>query len=390
MKDDFIPLSVPFINGNEREYILNCLNDNWVSTAGPFIAEFERRFAIACGAKRAVACACGTAALHLALLGLEIGKGDVVLVPDLTFIATANAVRYTGAKPIFIDVDAKTAQLDVNLLRDFLATECEDVSGKIVHRRSGERVSAILPVHLLGHACDMPKIKALADAYQIPVIEDAAEAVGVTVEGRKAGTWGKAGCYSFNGNKMITAGAGGMIVTDDVIFADRLKHLSEQAKLTGNEYIHDEIGFNYRMSNLHAAMGVAQLEQLKEFIYRKREIAARYQDAFKAKKCIEVIEPGENVASIWWLFTILLDEEDRPNLARELISYLAEQSIQARPLWQPMHLSPSFSELRDEKGYRNATRFYNSAVSLPSSVGLSKDDQNRVISAVLRYLDEKQ
>lgn len=387
MPGSFIPLSVPCLSGKERDYILQCLDDNWVSTAGPFVTEFEQRFAVACGAKRAVACASGTAALHLALLGIGVGQGDLVILPDLTFIATANAVRYVGAIPVFMDVDPYTAHLSVSLLKDFLDTRCDITVTGTYDRQTGCRVAAIVPVHLLGHAADMKKIMALASKWNVPVIEDAAEATGVTIDGRSAGMWGKAGCFSFNGNKMLTAGAGGMIVTDDEDLATRIKHLSEQAKTSGYEYVHSETGFNYRMSNLHAAMGVGQLEQMEEFIKRKTAIAERYVATLGQDKRLGYIGPADGVTPNWWLFTIVLRNAVDHTWSRGMIDYLATQNIQARPLWQPMHQSPAFSGISCFGGGVEADHFYAKSVSLPSSVDLTTSDQDRVIRAVLDYLD---
>jgi perosamine synthetase len=381
----FIPLSVPSLEGREKAYLEACVADNWVSSVGPFVTAFEAEFARQVGAGHAVACASGTAALHLALLAAGVGPGDLVLVSTLTFIASVNAVRYVGADPVLVDAHPGDAQMDLDLVEDFLERECLTRDGVCRHRASGRRVAAVLPVHILGHGVDLPRLLEVADRHHLALVEDAAEALGVRVAGRAAGTFGRLGCFSFNGNKTITTGAGGMVVTDESALAVRVRHLSEQAKRPGGEYVHDEIGYNYRMSNLHAAVGLAQMERLPDHLTRKRAIAARYAEAFTGLPGLGWIGPGSTVEGAWWLFTITLDPDVAGVTARELRTALEKLKIDSRPLWQPIHLSPAHAGgLR--LGGAVAERFHDRALSLPSSVGLSPDDQDRVVAGVLASL----
>lgn len=376
-----IPLSEPYLNGREEELVISCIRDNWVSSVGPYVSEFETAFADYVGAKRAVACASGTAALHLMLRAHDIGQGDIVLVSTMTFIASVNAIRYVGAEPVLVDCCPRSWQFDPELLRRFLEDECCLSEGTCVHSASGKRVAAVLPVHILGHAVDMEKLMSVVAPYSFPVLEDAAEALGVTVAGRQAGCIGSAGCFSFNGNKTITTGSGGMVATDSDELADRIKFLSEQAKLSGPEYVHAEVGYNYRMTNLHAALGLAQLEQLDSHLARKSQIAERYNEAFEHTNGVSTLEPPEGSRSGWWLYTIAVDKAAFGLSARELMAKLADAAVDSRPLWQPAHLSPAHPGTK-VLGGENAERLYASCLSLPSSVSLTEQQQQRVIEVV--------
>ena len=384
MVDRPIPLSVPYLHGNEQRYLEECIRTNWVSYVGPFVSRFEVEFARAVGVKHAVAVNSGTAALHIALIAADVGAHDLVLVPDITFIAPANAVRYCGADPVFIGVTPDTWQLDVALVQRYLSERCELRDGVTRDRASGRRVAAIVPVHLLGHAVDMDPLMALARRGGIRVVEDATETLGGRYRGRQVGTDGDAGCFSFNGNKIITSGGGGMITTDDAERAKRMKYLSTQAKDDAKEYVHENIGFNYRLTSLQAAVGVAQLEMLDEHVRRKREIAARYSAELADVPGVTLPRQAPWAESTYWLYTILVDKPARRS-SRELIADLAAEKIEARPLWAPLH---------EQRPYRDAESFevqtsrwlYDRAVSLPCSVGLTAEDQTRVIAAVRRSL----
>jgi perosamine synthetase len=379
-----IPLSVPALHGNEARYLQECIETNWVSYVGPFVGRFESEFARAVGAPHAVAMNSGTAALHVALLTAGVGPGDAVIVPDLTFIAPANAARYCGADPVFVDVTRDHWQLDVEKVGAFLATECERTAGGTRDRASGKRVSAILPVHLLGHPVDLDPLLELGSRYGIPIVEDATESLGSTYKGRAPGTFGHAGCFSFNGNKIITSGGGGMLTTGSAAVAERATYLSTQARDDALEYVHESVGFNYRLTNLQAAVGLAQLERLDEHVARKREIAARYADGLAGVPGVAL--PGEApwARSTYWLYTIEVTAPARRS-SRELIADLAAEAIEARPVWAPLH---------EQRPYRDARTFalehssviHQRAVSLPSSVDLPADDQARVIAAVRRSL----
>jgi perosamine synthetase len=371
---NFIPLCAPHLEGREWDYVRDCLDSSWVSSVGPYVTRFEQAIAQRLGARGAVATVNGTAALHVALLACGVAPDDEVLVPTLTFIAPANAVRYCGAWPVFIDVDPDTWQLDVGLVERFLRDNCLAEQGRLVNRRSGRRVAAVLPVHVLGHPVDMDPLVALARSHGLKVIEDATESLGSLYKGRPVGTQGAVSCLSFNGNKLITTGGGGMLVADDPSLLERLYYLTTQAKDDPLEYVHNEIGFNYRLTNLQAALGCAQLERLDGYIEKKRAIAARYRTALQH---LASLQEAPWARATFWLYTVLLDRIDR----RDALRRLEAHGIQTRPLWQPMHLSPAHRGA-EAVGGQVAESIHRRALSLPSSVGLAEADQQRVIAAL--------
>jgi perosamine synthetase len=377
-----IPLSVPEIHGNEWTYVKDCLDQGWVSSAGAYVDRFEAMMAARVGARFAIATVNGTAAIHVALICAGVEQGDEVLVPALTFIAPANAVRYIGAWPVFMDVEPRYFQLDVDKVREFLEKECQRKQGILVNQRSGRRVRALLPVHILGHPCDMVRLVELARTYELPIIEDATESLGARVTGRSAGAIGEMGCYSFNGNKLITTGGGGMIVTNHEAWARRARYLTTQAKDDPVEYIHHEVGFNHRLTNLQAALGCAQMERLDEFITKKKSIAAAYGEALTSVAGITTMREASWAESVYWLYTIELDKASYGLDRRELMAHLATHRIQARPLWQVLSQSPAH---RDAQAYlvEVAPQIQDRALSLPSSVGL-RLDQVRQVCEVLR------
>lgn len=376
-----IPLAVPSIGGNAWAYVKECLDSNWVSSAGPFVDRFERMVASYCGAPHAVATVNGTAALHVALQVAGVQPGDGVLLPSLTFIATANAVRYLGALPIFLDVEPVYGQLCPDILQSFLERQCDRQENGVFHRESRTRVKAVLPVHALGHPVDLDSIFDIANRYQLQVVQDAAEALGSRYKNYQIGKHGSYICFSFNGNKIITTGGGGMVVTDSPPIAHRLRYLTTQAKDDPLEYIHCEMGYNYRLTNLQAALGCAQMEQLEEFVRRKREIAARYNDAFRHIPGITPFPEASWATSNCWLYTIKIDPEKFGCGSRQLLSQLAMNNIHARPLWQPMHESPSHAVFHP-RSCPQATLLSRISLSLPCSVELSAADQNKVIRVV--------
>jgi len=379
--DRFIPLSVPHIAGNEWAYVKECLDTGWVSSVGTFVDRFEREFASLVGSKAAVACSSGTAALHMALLIAGVEPGDEVVVSTLTFIAPANAVVYLGAHPVFMDAEPRHWQMDINKLAAFLAEGCTHHAGALRNKVTGRRVRAILPVHVIGHPCDLDAIGELAAKYGLEIVEDATEALGSTYKGRAAGTMSRAGCFSFNGNKIITTGNGGMLVTNDLIAAQRAKYLTTQAKDEPIEYIHKAIGFNYRLSNTSAAIGVAQLEQLDEFVATKRRIAQRYDEALRPIPGITLQEQAAWANGNRWLYTIRIDEARFGLGSREVLARLAKTGIEARPLWQPMHRSPAHAGAFAFQ-CTEADRLTAECLSLPCSVGLTETDQSRVIGQI--------
>lgn len=382
-----IPLHVPEIRGNEWAYIKECLETNWVSSVGPFVDRFERDLADYVGTKHGVAVVNGTAALHIALLVAGIQPEDEVLVSTLTFIASANAIKYCGAHPVFMDAEPEYWQMDPEKVSDFLETGCEWKDGQLWNKLSKRKVTAIMPVHILGHPVDMDPILEIARKFNLLVVEDAAEAIGAKYKGKMVGSLGDIACFSFNGNKLITTGGGGMIVTLKEEWARRARHLTTQAKADPIEYIHDEIGFNYRLTNIQAAMGCAQLEQLDSFIEIKRSIAGRYDDAFADIPGITPMKQAPWAESNFWLYTILVEKERFGMDSRALLGYLTAENIQARPLWQPLHLSPAYAGhvLPDS----NAEMIYRKAVSLPCSIAMTRDQQMKIIDLLQEYSTRK-
>jgi perosamine synthetase len=379
--EDSIPLCAPEIRGNEWQYIKQCLDTGWVSSAGSFVDRFEAALAEYVGAQYAVAMVNGTAALHTALLVAGVLPGDEVLVSTLSFIAPANAIRYVGAWPVFIDAEPAHWQMDPQRVIDFLEQKCSWHCGRLTNRTTGRQIRAILPVHILGHPVDLDPIITVARQYNLPVIEDATESLGAKYTGRMVGQLGDIACFSFNGNKIITCGGGGMIVTDNEAWAREARYLSTQAKDDSEEYIHHRIGYNYRLNNLQAAMGYAQLEQLEHYIVAKRQLAHTYTEAFSHVPGIEPMREAAWAHSIFWMYTVLVEPSIYSVTSRELSKVLSEQKVQTRPLWQPLHQSEAHTEAEFHKGHI-ADQLYENALSLPCSVGLTDEAQQRVIELI--------
>lgn len=378
---DLIPLCVPEIRGREWEYVKECLDTNWVSSAGPFVERFEQEMAQYIGTRFAVAICSGTAALHTALLVAGVQPNDEVIVSTLTFIAPANAVRYVGAVPVFIDADPEYWQMDTDKLASFISEQCQLTGDGLINQKSGRRVTAILPVHILGHPCDMQPILEIARQNGLSVIEDATESLGAQYQGTKVGHLGDIACLSFNGNKLITAGGGGMLLTDNPEWARRARYLSTQAKDDPVEYVHCEVGYNYRLTNLQAAMGCAQLEQLEDYVAAKKRIAATYIQRLAEVPGITPMTEAPWAKSAWWLYTILVDGSQYGMDSRSLLKHLETAGVQTRPLWEPMHLSRAH---HGDNSYDcpTAEKLFLQALSLPSSVGLTPSQQDYVIDRV--------
>jgi perosamine synthetase len=376
---------VPVLAGREQEYLAECITGGFVSSVGPFVDRFEREFAARVGAPRAAAMASGTAALHIALLLAGVLPGSEVVVSDVTFIAPANAIRYVGAYPVFVGADEQYWQIDPESVRSFFAEACERRDGGLFNRHTGRRVQALIAVHILGHPCDIQAIADICAEYNVTLIEDAAEAVGTLYKGEPVGRHGAAAGFSFNGNKLITSGGGGMLVTRNEEWLDRAKYLSTQAKDDPIEYEHHSVGFNYRLTNLQAAVGCAQLEQLDGFIARRREIAARYGEAFAGIPGLSFMQQAPWARSTYWLSTVRIDEAVCGMGSREVLRRLSSQGIQTRPLWQPMHVSRAF-EGCFSWGCDFDTVLHREALSLPSSSNLTDEEQDRVITAIFQLL----
>jgi perosamine synthetase len=384
--DGFIPLSVPEIRGNEWRYVKECLDTGWVSSVGSYVERFEKDMARQVGTQHAVAAVNGTAALHVALLVAGVQPDDEVLVSTLTFIAPANAIRYAGAWPVFIDAEPDYWQMDPQRVADFLEKECRLENGELRNRSTGRRVKAIIPVHILGHPVNIKPILELARKFSLLVIEDATESLGAKYEGRPTGSLADMACFSFNGNKIITTGGGGMITTDNEAWARKAKYLTTQAKDDPVEYIHNEIGYNYRLTNLQAAMGCAQLEQLDDYVSKKRRIAKAYAEAFKDLPGIVPMREAQWAFSNFWMFTVRVDAKYFGMNSRQLLKALAEKKIQSRPLWQPLHLSPAHAGSQPLQ-CKTAEMLYENCLSLPCSVGLSDAGLERVGEAVCECRD---
>ncbi len=378
---DQIPLCVPEIRGNEWKYVKECLDTGWVSSVGEFVNRFEREMADFVGSAHAVSTVNGTAALHIALLVAGVEPEDEVLVSTLTFIAPVNAIRYARAWPVFIDAEPRFWQMDPEKVAHFLERECTWRNGELRNNTTGRRIKAILPVHILGHPVDIDRITDLAEKFELAVIEDATESLGSTYRNRPVGTLGDIACLSFNGNKLITTGGGGMILTDREDWARRAKYLSTQAKDDPVEYIHNTTGYNYRLTNIAAAVGCAQLELLSEYISIKRQNAARYAQGLCAVPGITTMPEAEYAYSTFWLYTILIDEKQYGMSSRQLLGKLADHKIQARPLWQPIHLSAPYAGIQCVNS-QVAERLNRDALSLPSSVGLRSEELDSVLDVI--------
>ncbi len=371
-----IPLSVPNISGNEWKYIKDCLDTGWVSSVGSYVDQFERMLAEFTGAKYAVAAVNGTGALHIALLLNGVERGDYVIVPNVTFIASVNAIKYTGADPILIDIEPDSWQMDLDVLEGYLKEETHLIDGRAVLKKDGRAIKAIMPVHVLGNMCDMDRLVALANEYRLTMIEDATEALGSYYKGKHAGTFGKAGCFSFNGNKIITTGGGGMIVTDDENLAKRAKHITTQAKSDPFEYLHDEIGYNYRLVNIGAAMGVAQMEALPSFIRRKHEIAAFYKRALSGVGDISFQKVSPDVDANWWLFTIKTEKQP------ELLQTLNAHKMQSRPLWVPMNQLKMFQGNIYVQHSDVSNSEYKKCLSIPCSTNITDEQLASIVEKI--------
>lgn len=362
--EDFIPLHRPIFEGNERQYLVDCIDSNFVSSVGAKVTEFEQRIAAFTGSKYAVATVNGTAALHVALQLAGVQRGNEVLSQALTFIATCNALSYTGAEPVFIDVDRDTLGMSPEALRRWLSANAEVRDGQAFNRATGRRIAACVPMHTFGFPLRIAEVVAVCSDYGIPVVEDAAESLGSYVDGRHTGTFGKLATLSFNGNKVITTGGGGMIVTDDEALAKRAKHITTTAKIPHPyEFVHDEVGYNYRLPNLNAALGCAQMERLEEMLAIKAEVARRYAAFFEGTG-VRFVQPIEGATANWWLNAIVLEDETQRDA---LLEYTNSQGVMTRPIWRLMSRLEMFKHCQHD-GLENSQWLEARVVNLPSSV----------------------
>lgn len=375
-----IPLSIPKIEGNESKYVLDCLTTGWISSAGSYVTQFEEMVAEYAGAKYGVACMNGTVGLHIAQVLLGVTEDDHVIAPNITFIATLNAIKYTGASPILIDVDADNWQMDLDLLEKYLQENTESKTSNngtfSFDKSTGKRIRAIMPVHVLGNIGDMKRMVEIAEKYHLDIIEDAAEALGSTSDNKHAGTFGKIGVFSFNGNKIISTGGGGVIVTDDEDIAKRARHLTTQAKVSAMDYIHDEIGYNYRLVNVLAAIGVAQMETFPETLAAKKTMDAFYREHLAGVGDIKFQAIPEETDPNCWLFTFSTSR------MRELLEYLNANGVQSRPFWMPMNQLAMFKEDIYITKTDVSASVYADSISIPSSVGITEGELEIVVKTI--------
>lgn len=358
------------------KYVTECINTGWVSSVGAYVDKFEKMSADYAGTQFAVATSSGTTALHTCLVLMGVKADDYIITQNITFIATANSIKYTGADPIFIDTDESTWQMDLDLLEEFLKKETLQKDGGCYHKKDGRRIPVIMPVHVLGNMCDMDRLMALAKTYNLTMIEDSTEALGSYYKHKHAGSFGLMGTFSYNGNKIITTGGGGMIVTNDEKLAKKAKHLTTQAKSDPFEYMHDEIGYNYRLVNVAAAMGVAQMEQLRGFLKRKKEIISYYKNALKNVGDISFQHVSDDVDPNWWLPTIMTSRQ------KAVLKILNDDKLQSRPFWVPMNMLPMFTK-NIYYNHNDRSRFlYDHCLSIPCSTNITDEQLERVAGKI--------
>lgn len=379
-----IPLSVPNLKGNELNYVSHAVETEWVSTAGPYVTDFEKSVSAYVGTPGAVSCQSGTAGIHIALLLCGVEPGDMVVVPTVTFIAAVNPTRYLGAEPAFIDCDDSLC-IDPAKLEAFCREECELRNGALFHRSSGRRVPALVVVHVFGNMADMEQILHIAETFHLKVVEDATEALGTKYTagkyaGRFAGTMGDLGVYSFNGNKIITTGGGGMIVSQDTGLLKKARHLTTQAKADPENFIHDEIGYNYRLTNLQAAMGLAQMEQLEAFIAVKHRNYRLYRENLSGVPGLSILDFRGDIRSNCWFYSLYV-QPPYPKKPAELMEHLKLQGIQTRPIWGLIHEQLPYRG-SITYGIEKSVDYWKSVINLPCSTNLTEEDVNRVTAAI--------
>jgi perosamine synthetase len=369
-------LSGPNMGGNELKYVTECITTGWVSSVGSYVDQFEKMAAEFAGTKYAVATSSGTTALHIALILMDVQPDEYVIAPNITFIATLNSIKYTGASPILIDTHPGSWQMDLDLLEEFLTNETEQKDGACYYKKDGRRIKVLMPVHVLGNMCDMDRLMALAQQHNLIVIEDSTEALGSYYKGQHAGSFGLMGTFSYNGNKIITTGGGGMIVTNDEALAKKAKHLTTQAKSDPFEYMHDEIGYNYRLVNVAAAMGVAQMEQLPGFIQRKHEIIDFYKTALSGVGDIAFQEVSADVNPNWWLPTIKTEKQ------KQVLKLLNDSKMQSRPFWVPMNQLRMFTNDIYYNKTDRSNYVYQHCLSIPCSTNITNEELQGVADKI--------
>ena len=380
-----IPLSAPSFKGNEWKYIKECIDTAWVSSAGEYVDLFEQKVSEYTGSEYAVAVVNGTSALHVSLRIVGVQPGEEVIVPTLTFIAPVNAIAYNGATPVFMDAD-EYYNIDAEKTIEFIRYETDFKDGFTYNKKTGKKISAIIPVHVWGNAAWLDELSTLCKERSIAIVEDASESLGTVYSkgiysGRHSGTIGKLGCLSFNGNKIITTGGGGMILTDDQDLAEKAHYLTTQAKDDKVRYIHDEIGYNYRLTNIQAALGVAQLEQLPEFLKRKKKIHRHYLEAVDAIEGLAIAGVPSYADNNHWLNLVQIDSDKYEEDREELMTHLNKNGIQVRPMWTLNHLQKPYKEYQSYKIERSM-RVVGTSLCLPSSTNLNREDIDSIIKSL--------
>lgn len=386
----FIPLSIPNICGNEVDYITRTIQEGWVSTSSPMIEKFEQKIAKYLSIQTACACQSGTAGIHLCLRHFEIGVNDIVLVPTLTFIATINAVSYQGATPVFFDCNENLCINPAQIL-EYIETHCTFDGSILTQTDTGAVVKAMIPVHVFGFTCNMDEIMDIAKKYNLIVIEDAAQSIGTTFatgryKGKQTGTIGHAGVISFNGNKIITTGGGGMVVSEDAKVTQHIRYLSQQSKDDALYFIHNEIGYNYRMTSMQAAMGVGQLELLDGFIQNKQANFNRYQERLACCSFAKIMPIPHQETSNLWFYSLVLNQADSQK-RDALLHYLIENKIQSRPIWQLNHRQKPFEHAL-AMDTSTAQKFYDSILNIPCSTQLTIEEVDIVCDVILSFNGE--
>ena len=365
--EETVPLHAPLFIGNEKKYLEECIDTTFVSSVGKFVDRFEADMATYTGAKKAVVCVSGTNALHMALMLAGVERDDEVLTQALTFIATCNAISYIGAHPVFIDVDVETLGLSPQAVKDWLVKNAEVKNGVCYNKHTGRRVKACVPMHTFGHPVKIDELAAVCEEWHLELVEDAAESIGSLYKGRHTGTFGKVGAISFNGNKTITTGGGGMLLFQDEELGTLAKHLTTQAKVPHRwAFVHDHIGYNYRMPNINAALGCAQLENIDRYVADKRETAAIYADFFKNIPDITFFTEPENCRSNYWLNVVMLKDK---TAQQEFLEYTNDHGVMTRPVWELMNRLEMFKHCETD-GLKNTEWLADRIVNIPSSVRL--------------------
>lgn len=365
--EETVPLHAPLFIGNEKKYLEECIDTTFVSSVGKFVDRFEADMAAYTGAKKAVVCVSGTNALHMALMLVGVERDDEVLTQALTFIATCNAVSYIGAHPVFIDVDMETLGLSPQAVKDWLVKNAEIRNGVCYNKHTGRRVKACVPMHTFGHPVKIDELVTVCEDWHIELVEDAAESIGSLYKGRHTGTFGKVGAISFNGNKTITTGGGGMLLFQDEELGKLAKHLTTQAKVPHRwAFVHDHIGYNYRMPNINAALGCAQLENIDRYVEYKRETAVIYADFFKNVPDITFFTEPENCRSNYWLNVVMLKDKAAQ---QEFLEYTNDHGVMTRPVWELMNRLEMFKYCETD-GLENTQWLADRIVNIPSSVRL--------------------